>query len=117
MTANILSPRQNEIAGFPLFPWYPPRLQRKIMLWAAENRPSLVGYTPRPAMHWYRQRATRVALTAIGFRQVVDKWRMRAASGELTGIRQIVVRSATSNPVIRLAGDVALGTTEFLAVK
>lgn len=117
MTANVLSPRQNEIAGFPMFPWYPPRLQRQIMLWAAEKRPSLVGYTPRPAMHWFHQRATRLALNAIGFGQVVDKWRMRSGSGELGGVRQLVVRAAAANPVVRLAGDVALGTTEFLAVK
>ena len=54
-----LSPFQVEIAGFPLFPWYPPPLQRRIMSWATEKRPALVGNTTRPAIHWFKHRDVR----------------------------------------------------------
>ncbi len=117
MTTSVLSPRQVEIAGFPLFPWYPPRLQKAIMRWAAEHRPALVGNTTQPAMHWFKQRATRLSLTAIGFSRLVDKWEFRAASGEYTGARQLIVKAAAKNSAVRLAGNIVVGNTEFLAIK
>jgi SAM-dependent methyltransferase len=116
-TTSVLCPRQAEISGFPLFPWYPPRLQKAIMRWAAEKRPELVGNTTRPAMHWFRDRATRLSLTAIGFRHLVDKWELRAASGELHGARQRVVRSAADHSAVRFAGNLVVSGTEYLAIK
>jgi SAM-dependent methyltransferase len=117
LTTSVISPKQNEIAGFPLFPWYPPRLQKAIMRWAAEHRPALVGHTTRPAMHWFRQRETRLSLTAIGFGRVVDKWELRAASGEYRGLAGLAVRAAAANRAARLVGNLIVPNTEFLAVK
>jgi SAM-dependent methyltransferase len=116
-TTSVLSPRQNEIAGFPAFPWYPRRLQRAIMSWVVDHRPDLVGGTTRPAIHWFRQRDTRLALRAIGFSRIVNKFEFRAASGEYRGARQLAMRAAAVNPVVRLAGDIATGYTEYLAIK
>jgi 2-polyprenyl-3-methyl-5-hydroxy-6-metoxy-1,4-benzoquinol methylase len=116
-TTSVLCPRQFEISGFPLFPWYPPRLQKGIMRWAAANRPALVGHTTRPAMHWFRDRATRLSLTAIGFERLVDKWELRGASGELKGGPLLIVRAAAANSTVRFAGNLAVAGTEYLAIK
>jgi SAM-dependent methyltransferase len=117
LTSAITSPRQAEIQGFPLFPWYPLALKRAIMTWAARERPWLVGHTTRPAMHWFHHREVRQSLAAIGFRELVDKWTMRAASGELSGIRQLVVAAAARNRAVRAAGEVVIGNCEYLAIK
>jgi ubiquinone/menaquinone biosynthesis C-methylase UbiE len=117
MTTSALSPRQHEIGRFPLFPWYPPRLRQAIMRWAVRKRPLLVGYTTRPAMHWFRHRQVRRSLQAVGFRRLTDAWTLRATSGELSGGRQILVRAASRNATIRLAGNLAIGLVEYLAIK
>jgi len=116
-TTSRLCPRHNEIARFPLFPWYPPPAQRAIMNWAVHKRPWLVGYTTRPAMHWFRHRVVRRELEEIGFRRVADKWEFRAASGEWTGTQQRLLRAAAENSAVRLVGNVVVGGVEFLAVK
>ncbi len=116
-TTSALQPRQHEISGFPLFPWYPPRAQTAIMKWAVRERPWLVGYTTRPAIHWFKHREVQLSLRAIGFRTVVDKWTFRAESGELSGLRQLIVRAASRNSVVRFAGNIVVGGVEYLAVK
>jgi 2-polyprenyl-6-hydroxyphenyl methylase/3-demethylubiquinone-9 3-methyltransferase len=116
-TTSRLCPKQGEIAGFPLFPWYPPSVQRAIMSWAMRERPSLVGHTTRPAVHWFRHRRTREQLRDIGFIQIVDKWEFRAASGESSGARQAVIGSAARHASARLVGNVVVGGVEFLAIR
>jgi ubiquinone/menaquinone biosynthesis C-methylase UbiE len=116
-TTSAISPRQVEIARFPLFPWYPPPVQRAIMKWAAENRPWLVGHTTRPAMHWFRHRKVRRQLQAIGFREVADRWTVRARAGDQSGWRQRIVELASRNRAVRLAGDIAAPGLEYVAVK
>lgn len=116
-TTSALNPRQAEIAGFPLFPWYPDSVKNAIMMWVKRERPWMVGYTSRPAIHWFRHRRTRDQLVAIGYRRVVDKWEFRAASGELRGWRQLAVRSTATIPPLRLGGNLAVGNVEYLAIK
>ena len=114
-TVSALSPFQVEIAGFPLFPWYPPPLQRRIMSWATEKRPALVGNTTRPAIHWFKHREVRRALHDAGFAEVVDRWQLRR--GERDGRLGQVIDLAASNRAVRLAGDVAASGMEYLAIK
>ena len=114
-TVSALSPFQVEIAGFPLFPWYPPPVQRRIMSWATEKRPALVGNTTRPAIHWFKHRDVRRSLHEAGFAEVVDRWQLRR--GERAGRLGQVIDLAASNRAGRLAGDVAASGMEYLAVK
>jgi 2-polyprenyl-3-methyl-5-hydroxy-6-metoxy-1,4-benzoquinol methylase len=114
-TVSALSPFQVEIAGFPLFPWYPPPLQRKIMSWATEKRPALVGNTTRPAIHWFKHRDVRRSARDAGFAEVVDRWQLR--QGERGGALGRVIDLAGSNRAVRLAGDVAASGMEYLVVK
>jgi SAM-dependent methyltransferase len=116
-TTASLGLRQHEIGGFPLFAWYPPRAQRAIMDWAVRERPWLVGYTTRPAIHWFNHREVQVALAAIGYRRVVDRWTLRNESGELAGARKAAVGLAARARPVRLAADVVLGGLEYLAIK
>ena len=114
-TTSAISPFQVEIAGFPLFPWYPPPLQRRIMDWATEKRPALVGNTTRPAIHWFKHREVRRSAHEAGFGEVINRWQLR--KGERQGALGRVVDLAGSNPAVRLAGDVAASGMEYLVVK
>jgi len=114
-TTSAISPFQVEIAGFPGFPWYPPALQRRIMSWATEKRPALVGNTTRPAIHWFKHRQVRRSLHDAGFAEVVDRWQLRR--GERDGALGRVIDLAGSNRAVRLAGDVVESGMEYLAVK
>jgi 2-polyprenyl-3-methyl-5-hydroxy-6-metoxy-1,4-benzoquinol methylase len=114
-TTSALGPMQEEIAGFPLFPWYPPPLQRRIMNWAVENRPALVGNTTRPAIHWFKHRQVRASLRQAGFAEVIDRWQLRR--GERDDRLGRVIDMAATNRAVRLAGDIAAGGMEYLAVK
>ena len=114
-TVSALSPFQAEIASFPLFPWYPPPLQRRIMNWATEKRPALVGNTTRPAIHWFKHRKVRGSLHDAGFAEVVDRWQLRR--GERDGALGRVIDLAGSNRAVRLAGDGAATGMEYLSVK
>jgi SAM-dependent methyltransferase len=114
-TTSALCPRQGEIRGFPLFPWYPSKLRRRILDWAARERPWLVGYTDTPAYSWFRHRWVREALRSIGFRRVVDRWALR--KNERTGWQRLLIHAAAENRGFRFIGDVAVGGMEYLAIK
>lgn len=114
-TTSALSPTQSEIARFPLFPWYPPPLQRAIMDWAIKERPWLVGNTTRPAYHWFKHRKVRRALRDVGFSHVVDRWELRRDEDE--GLRGRAIGACSTNPAARLAGDILVSGMEYLAVK
>lgn len=116
-TSSALSPRQVEIARFPLFPWYPPVVQRAIMDWAKERRPWLIGGTSMPAYHWFRHRWVRRTLAAIGFRGLVDRWQLRHGPREQLGWRLVALRACRANRGLRLVGDVVVPGMEYLAVK
>jgi SAM-dependent methyltransferase len=115
-TSNALCPRQPEIRGFPCFSWYPQPLKRRILDWATEKRPSLVGYTAMPAYNWYTPWGARSALARAGFRKVLDRWELRL-DDELNGWRGTAVRAAKSSRAVRLAGDVAVPQSAYLAIK
>jgi len=115
-TTSAISPRQAEIAHFPAFPWYPPRLQRAIMDWAKENKPHLIGGTTAPAYHWFKHRPVRRELHQIGFSRLVDRWEIMAA-GDYAGWRRRVIDLIKSNRAVRLAANVAVPNMEYLAIK
>jgi ubiquinone/menaquinone biosynthesis C-methylase UbiE len=114
-TNAVLSPFQNEILHFPLFPWYPDRLRRKIMTWARDNRPELVGHTTRPGYFFFRHRKMQRDLKALGFDRVIDRWELR--DGEQEGVRAKVITACAHNRSARFAGDVLTSGMEYLAVK
>ena len=114
-TTSAICPKQYEIARFPLFPWYPTRLQRAIMDWAKTRRPELVGHTTRPAYHWFRHRKVKRALKQIGFSRIVDRWELRR--GESGGLRGRVIGACAENPAARLAGDLVTPGMEYLALR
>jgi SAM-dependent methyltransferase len=114
-TTSALCPRQGEIRGFPLFPWYPRKLQRRILDWAARDRPWLVGYTDTPAYSWFRHRWVNRALHSIGFRLVVDRWTLR--KNERKGRQRLLIHAAAENRGFRLIGDLAVSGMEYLAIK
>lgn len=73
-STNSLCPYQREIMYFPFFSWYPDNLKRKIMNWAKEKHPRLVGYTKNPAVWWYTTKKAQKLLREAKFRQIYDTW-------------------------------------------
>lgn len=76
-TASSMSPFQNEIKSIPFFGWYPDFLKRKIMKWAQDQKPHLIGNTETPAIHWFTPWKARKLLGQAGFATVYDRWDMR----------------------------------------
>src|SRR5262249_9163387 len=71
--SSAMSPSsQNEIRRFPGFGWYPDRLKRRIMYWARDKRPELIGYTQWPAINWFTPWKAEAALSRAGFQDMVD---------------------------------------------
>lgn len=115
-STSALCPRQGEIRYFPLFPWYPDRVRKRIMFWAAREHPSLVNGTTRPAYHWFTPSSVDRLAEDAGFTRVYDRWEMRAAEGE-TGRKGWALRAIASNRALRLAADVAVPDSAYLLVK
>jgi SAM-dependent methyltransferase len=115
-TGSALHPRQVEIQGFPLFPWYPSKLKRRIMDWAVEKRPHLVGYTEKPAYNWFTPWGTRKALLRAGYSRAIERWEM-VDPEELSGRKRIGTIAMQRVPGARLAGAFASGAIAFLAIK
>lgn len=114
-TTDILCPRQNEIDRFPLFPWYPPPVQRKIMILARDRYPHLVGHTTRPAMHWFRHRQVRGWLEEIGYNQTIERWQLHASRAQ--GRRGQAIRLIAAHKSLRLIGNTIVGEMGYLAIK
>lgn len=115
-TWNRIHPTQDEIRRFPLFPWYPNRFQRRILGWAAERHPALVGRTETPAMHWFSTRTIARDLHRAGFGQIIDRWALRLADEE-SGVRRSFMQVAKRNRIARLFGDLLISGLAVLAVK
>ncbi len=113
LTCSAQCPKQSEIRHFPLFPWYPDRLRRRIMTWARDEHPELIGHTSRPAYFWFRHGETRALLDSIGF-DVVDRWELRAQEG---GRRGGAIRAVAGNRALRFAANTVVEGLEFLAIK
>jgi SAM-dependent methyltransferase len=115
-TTSALGLRQNEIRGFPLFKWYPAPVKRRVMWWAAENRPSLIDGTAAPAIHWYTPWGVRRDLGSAGFRQVLDRWDLKR-DDQFDGWRRRALRMARPRRSLRLIGDFVKPGSGYLAVK
>jgi len=116
LTASSLSPMQSEIRGFPAFGWYPDALKRKIMMWAKEHKPELIGHTGAPAIHWFTPRKARRMLSAAGFKRIYDRWDLRSPDegGRAYRVLLTVIRSS---PATKFLADVALPACSYAAVK
>ena len=76
-SASAMCPVQQEIRGFPLFGWYPDKVKKRIMLWAKDHRPTLVGHSAAPALHWWTNRNARDRLAKAGFERSWTRWELR----------------------------------------
>jgi SAM-dependent methyltransferase len=116
-TGSRLHPRQVEIRKFPLFPWYPTRVQRRIMRWAAEKRPALVNYTTRPAMHWFTPWGTRRMLREAGFSRSYERWELADPDEVKRARARIGTKILHSFRPAQYAAAFLDGAIAFLAVK
>ncbi|HEX8742071.1 MAG TPA: methyltransferase domain-containing protein [Thermoleophilaceae bacterium] len=116
-TGSRLHPRQVEIARFPLFPWYPTRVQRRIMRWAAEKRPHLVGHTEKPAMHWFTPWGTRRMLREAGFSAAYERWELADPSETRTAKARVGTKVLHRFPPAKIAAAFLDGAIAFLAIK
>jgi len=107
---------QAEIRGFPGFGWYPDGLKRRIMYWAQEHRPELIGHTGAPAIHWFTPPKAYRMLRGVGFGKIYDRWDLRGAD-EGGRAYQIVLRLIRSSPATKLLADIALPACSYAAVK
>ena len=116
LTASSMCPLQSEIRGFPGFGWYPGTLKVRIMEWAAEHRPDLVGHTTRPAYHWFTPWKARRMLREAGFSAVFDRWDLRrpAEGGKLYGA---ALAFARRNSLTKTIADVVVPTCSYAAVR
>jgi SAM-dependent methyltransferase len=115
-SASSMSPRQSEIAGFPLFGWYPLPLKRRIMWWAVDHRPQLIGYTRVPAIHWFTPWSARRALRRAGFTVVWDRWDLVQQS-ELVGARGVLAGVGRRIRAVRYVGDVLIAGCSYAGRK
>jgi SAM-dependent methyltransferase len=113
LTTSAQCPRQSEIRYFPFFPWYPDRVRRRIMTWARDRHPALIGHTSRPGYFWFRHGEVRRQLADIGF-EVVDRWQLR---GDEPGVRGTLIRACRTNRAVRFAADTAVEGLEYLAIR
>jgi SAM-dependent methyltransferase len=116
-TGSKLYPRQVEIGRFPLFPWYPQRIQRRIMRWAVEKRPHLVGYTEKPAMHWFTPWGTRRMLREAGFSQAYERWELADPSEARSAKARLGTAALHRVPALQVVAAFVDGAIAFLAVK
>jgi len=114
-TSSAVSPRQNEIRGFPAFSWYPGPVKRRILDWAMENRPAIIGNTEKPAYHWYTPWGSRRRLRAAGFDRVIDRWELRRPE-EAAGAKLTAQRAVQRSRALRLAADVVVPESGYLAL-
>jgi ubiquinone/menaquinone biosynthesis C-methylase UbiE len=115
-SASSMCPAQAEIRGFPLFGWYPDPLKKRIMHWAKEARPHLVGYTETPAVNWFTPWKARSLLMEHGFRRIYDRWDLR---GEDEGgdRYRFALRLIRLSAITKLAADIAVSGCSYAAVK
>jgi ubiquinone/menaquinone biosynthesis C-methylase UbiE len=116
LTASSLCPRQGEIRGFPFFGWYPNGTKLKIMKWATSHRPDLIGFTQRPAIHWFTPAKARRMLNDAGFTKVYDRWDLRLP-GEGGRAYQIALSIVKLGFATKFVADVALPCCSYAAIK
>lgn len=115
-SASSLCPIQQEIKGFPLFGWYPDPLKQRIMSWARDHRPALVGHTETPAMHWWTPWKANRKLRTAGFSEVWDRWDLQNTK-QLRGLKKWAICTCRHLRILRLLGDMMVPGCSFLARK
>ncbi|TAM74936.1 class I SAM-dependent methyltransferase [bacterium] len=115
-TASSLCPRQGEIRGFPAFGWYPDAVKLRVMAWAKEHRPELIGGTQFPAIHWFTPPKARRLLERTGFSAIYDRWDLRLPS-EGGCLYRLLLGTVRSSPLTKLAADVVVPTCSYAAVR
>jgi SAM-dependent methyltransferase len=115
-TTTKLARRQNEIMWFPLFAWYPDGVKRRIMDWAAAERPSWIGGTATPAYNWFTPWGVRRDLREIGYSKVLERWDLMRAE-ELDGWQRSALRAVRSRKPLRSLGEFVKPGSGFLAFK
>lgn len=113
---SSICPHQTEIRRFPLFPWYPDRLKRRIMYWARDHHPHLVNYTATPAINWFTPSKARRLLLANGFSEVWDRWSLRQDS-EGGRTSRVALRLIRALPAARLLADILVRDCSYGARK
>ncbi len=115
-SASCLAPHQGEIDGYPLFGWYPHRLKLRIMDYVKEHKPHLVGYTTRPAIHWWTPWKARRMLREAGFQRVLDRWDIRLPT-EGGRVHALGLRVVQLGGPFKLLADMCCEGCAFLAFK
>lgn len=113
---SVLCPVQNEIRRFPLFPWYPDALKRRIMSWARDHHPHLIDFTTSPAINWFTPGKARRMLFAAGFDAVWDRWDLRGPSEGGSAYRG-ALRIVQTLPPARLLANVVVRDCSYGAKK
>jgi ubiquinone/menaquinone biosynthesis C-methylase UbiE len=115
-TASSMCPRQGEIRGFPFFGWYPGALKLRIMRWASEKRPELIGHTTFPAIHWFTPWKARRMLRSAGFTAIYDRWDIRQPS-EGGAIYRALLGVIRRSAFTKILADIAVPDCSYAAVK
>ena len=115
-TIQSLCPRQPEIRRVPFFSWYPRRLKRRVMDWAKEKHPQLIGHTSMPAYNWYTPAQMSRLAKGHGFNKTFDRWDLKLDS-EASGLKLTGLHTAQRLPPVKFAADVAIQGLALLAVK
>lgn len=115
-TASSMSPIQAEIRGFPLFGWYPNALKLKIMNWAKDAKPHLIGHTTTPAIHWFTPGKARRLLQRHGFNIIYDRWDLRG-NEEAGGLQRIGLQVIRSTKLSKTIADIIVPGCSYCAVK
>ena len=115
-TASSMSPLQHEITGFPLFGWYPDALKRRIMYWARDHKPHLIGHTETPAIHWFTPWKAKRLLHQAGFTTMYDRWDMRQAAAT-AGREKQVLDVICSTGLTKFIADIVVPGCSYAGVK
>jgi SAM-dependent methyltransferase len=115
-SASALCPRQDEIAVFPAFGWYPGPLKRAVMRWTLRHRPAWIGHSATPAMHWWTPRSARRRLQAAGFEEIWGRWTLRQLAEE-SGWRRRLLSVAQRSRLVRYGLDVIIPGCAYMARK
>jgi len=115
-SASAMSPLQQEIRFFPLFGWYPDRLKKSIMRWAAKGWPAAVNHTEAPALWWWTPRRARRWLRDAGFDEVWDRWQLRGMQAG-AGRGGTLARAVVALPGACTLGDILVPGCSFAARK
>ena len=102
-TTNVWCPLQLEYHGVGPYSWYPKWLQDRIRRYAMSRKPSIVGHTPYPAVHWFSRRSLTSDLERSGFSRIWSIYDL------VTQPRDLTRRTRLVYPLVRHAKAVPFG--------